>query len=288
MRTTDVLTLVVCLAAAAGAVTVNDSGEWPVRHEEDIVKKFSLSGAETRVDIDNLFGYVHVTANNGSEVEVRAHQIIRAETDADLAQGRKEVSLNTTQQPGSVSVLYDAPWRCHEYQRDCGDHHRRFYEVIYDIDVSVPRNARLAISTVNNGDIQVKNSAGPFQVHNVNGAVSMEGISGSGDARTVNGPVTVRFVKRPDGDCGMKTVNGSIDVYLPRDLSADLLFKTFNGQVYTDFDVSPRPAAAQQPEQENGRFVYRSNRFVGARVGQGGHEYKFETLNGDIRLHQEN
>jgi hypothetical protein len=279
------LTLVVCLAAATGALA-SDYGDWPVRHEETLVKKFVLSGAESRVDVDNLFGYVHVMAGSGSAVEVRAHQIIRAETDADLALARKEVSLNFAEQPGSVSVLYDAPWRCHEHQDNCGDQHRRFYEVIYDLDVIVPRSVHLAVSTVNNGDIQVKNTSGPFEIHDVNGGIEMQGISGSGEARTVNGPVSVRFVKDPEGACSMKTVNGSIDVYLPHDLSADLLFKTFNGQVYTDFDVAPRPAQAQQAVRESGRFVYRSNRFVGGRVGRGGPEYKFETLNGDIRLHE--
>lgn len=287
MRKADMLTLVVSLAAATGALA-SDYGDWPVRHEETVVKKFVLSGRETRVDVDNLFGYVHVTAGSGPEVELRAHEIVRAENDSDLNQALKEVSLNYAEKPGSVSILYDAPWRCHEHQSDCGDRHRRFYEVLYDMDITVPRGAALAISTVNNGDIKVKNSAGAFEVHNVNGAVSMEGMSGSGEARTVNGPVSVRFEKRPAGDSSFKTVNGSIDVYFPHDLSADLLFKTFNGQVYTDFDVAPRSTSAQQPVREDGRFVFRSNHFVGGRVGQGGREYKFETLNGDIRLHEQN
>jgi hypothetical protein len=279
------LTLVVSLAAAASLLASGD-GDWPVRREDSIVKKFVLSGNLTRVDIDNVFGYVHVTATDSSEVELRAHQTIRAETDADLAQAQKEVSLNEQEQPGSVSILYDAPWRCREHENNCWDHHRRFYEVVYDIDVRVPRNSRLVVSTVNNGDIEIRNSAGPFEVHNVNGAVSMEGVSGPGKAVTVNGPVSAHFVKEPSGECSLKTVNGSIDVYFPHDLSADLLFKTFNGQIYTDFDVSPRVSAAQQAVREDGRFVYRGNRFVAARVGQGGQEYKFETLNGDIRLHQ--
>lgn len=280
------LTLVVCLIATAGLLASEDR-DWPVRREDSIVKKFPLSGNVTRVDIDNVFGYVHVTAADSPEVELRAHQIIRAETDADLAQAQKEVSLNDQEEPGSVSILYDAPWRCREHD-NCWDHHRRFYEVIYDIDVRVPRDSRLVVSTVNNGDIEIRNSAGPFEVHNVNGAVSMEGVSGAGEAITVNGPVTARFTKDPKAECSLKTVNGSIDAYFPQDLSADLLFKTFNGQIYTDFNVSPRASAAQQAVRENGRFVYRGNRFVAARVGQGGQEYKFETLNGDIRLHQQN
>lgn len=279
------LTLVVSLAAATIALA-RGNGDWPVRYEDSVVKKFVLSGAPLRVDVDNISGYVHVTGTAGSEVELRAHQTVRAETDSDLAEARREVSLNFKEDGGSLSVLYDAPWRCREHQQNCDDHHRRFYDVIYDIDISVPRSARLVLSTVNGGDIRVKNSMGNFQVHNVNGEIQMEGIGGSGEAQTVNGPVSIRFAASPTEACTFKTVNGSIDAYFPRNLSADLLFKTFNGQVYTDFDVAPRATAVEQGARENGKFVYHGNHFVGGRVGNGGSECKFETLNGNIRLHE--
>jgi putative adhesin len=286
MRKAAMLTLAVSLAAVS-SVLANGYGDWPVRHQDSVVKKFSLAGGAMRVDVDNVNGYVHVIADGGSEVEMRAHKTIRAETDADLTQAEKEVSLDVQQQNGTVSILYDAPWRCREHSSNCGDHHRRFYEVIYDIDLRVPRGSRLALSTVNNGDVEVKNSAGMFEVRNVNGAINMEGISGSGEVKTVNGPISVRFTKEPSEACTMKTVNGSVDAYFPHHLSADLLFKTFNGQVYTDFDVSPRNSAEQQPVRDGGKFIYRRNRFIAGRVGTGGREYSFETLNGDIRLHEQ-
>ena len=55
------LTLVVSLAAATSLVA-SDYGDWPVRHEDSVVKKFVVSGDATRVDVDNVNGYVHVTA----------------------------------------------------------------------------------------------------------------------------------------------------------------------------------------------------------------------------------
>jgi hypothetical protein len=287
MKKAAMLTVAVYLAMVS-SLFASGYGDWPIRQQDSVVKKLALSGGTMRVDVDNVNGYVHVIADGGSEVEMRAHKTIRAETDADLAQAQKEVSLDMQEQNGTVSILYDAPWRCREHASNCGDHHRRFYEVIYDIDLRVPRGSRLAVSTVNNGDVQVKNSSGSFEVRNVNGAISMEGISGSGEVKTVNGPISIRFVKEPSEACIMKTVNGSVDAYFPRHLSADLLFKTFNGQVYTDFDVTPRSSAEQQPARDGGKFVYRSNRFIAGRVGQGGREYSFETLNGDIRLHEQN
>jgi hypothetical protein len=70
-------------------------------------------------------------------------------------------------------------------------------------------------------------------------------------------------------------------------LSADLLFKTFNGEVYSNFDVTPIPVATGETTRKNGMFVYRSNRLTGGRVGHGGPQIRFETLNGGIRVHEE-
>ena len=51
-----------------------------------IEKTVPLSGSPDRVVIENLQGYVHATASGGSNVRIKAHKIIRAETDADLAE----------------------------------------------------------------------------------------------------------------------------------------------------------------------------------------------------------
>lgn len=261
---------------------------YSVREQEVIQKTFSLAGGPARVVIDNLEGYVHVTGTSGSQVRVLAHKVTRAETDNDLAQAKNEVSLQMTEAPGSVSVYYDAPWRCNgEHNSGCHQSQRRFYDVTYDIDVEIPRGARAVVSTVNNGDVRVAQVAGDFDVSNVNGAIEMSGVSGSGDAHTVNGPITVRFAKNPATASSFKTINGQIDVYFRQEFSADLLFKTFNGEIYSDFDVSPRPIPAAMTEQRDGKFVYRSRGPKAARAGHGGPELSFDTLNGNIRLHQE-
>jgi hypothetical protein len=260
---------------------------WSVREQETIQKTLTLSGAPMRLVVDNVNGYVHVTGTNGSQVRVTAHKVIRAETDSDLQDAKSEVKLDMTERPGTVSIYYDAPWRCNGEGQGCRGDHRRFYEVTYDIDVEVPRGARTVVSTVNNGDVRVDNIDADFDVRNVNGAISMIAISGSGDVRTVNGPITVHFAKNPAGPGSFKTINGQLDVYFRPEFSADLLFKTFNGEVYTDFEVTARPAPVAQTEQRNGKFVFHSNRARGGRVGRGGPELSFDTLNGSIRLHRE-
>jgi len=68
------------------------------------------------------------------------------------------------------------------------------------------------------------------------------------------------------------------------DLSADVWVKTFNGGAYTDFAVTTLPRMPVESERRNGKFVYRSDRLAAMRVGNGGPEFKFETLNGNVRI----
>jgi hypothetical protein len=272
--------VVVCLAK-------DHAGDWPVREQENIQKTFALSEPPMRLVVDNVDGYVHVKGVAGSEVRVTAHKTIRAETESDLAQARSEVKLDLTEQPGSVSVYYDAPWRCNGKGAGCQGSQRHFYDVSYDIEVEVPMAARLAISTVNGGEIRIDQSSGDYEVSDINGGIHMSGISGSGSVHTINGPVSVHFTKNPAAKCSFKSINGSLDVWLQQALSADLLFKTFNGQVYSDFEVAPRAIAASAvSERRDGMFVYRSSGMSGGRVGQGGPELSFDTLNGSVRLHR--
>jgi hypothetical protein len=269
-----------CLANA-------DSDRWPIGEQENIEKTLTLSGQPMRLIVDNLDGYVHVTGtNSASQVHVVAHKTIRADTPSDLNQAKREVKLDMTETPGSVSVLYDAPWRCNGDCRGCCDQHKRFYEVTYDIDVEAPRDARFVVSTVN-GQLRAERIDGDFEVHGVNGGIKMKDIAGSGAVQTVNGPIDIQFAKNPSRQCSFKSVNGELNAEFKPGLSADLLFKTFNGQIYSDFDVTPLPVPASGTERRDGMFVYRSNRLQGGRAGHGGPQISFETLNGGIRLRQE-
>ena len=280
-----------CLALLASETAIclasSHSDRWPIREQETIQKMLALSGARMRLLVDNVDGYVHVTGAGGSPVQVTARKVIRAETQSDLREAKAEVNLNMTEKPGTVSVYYDAPWRCNGEGRGCHDQQRRFYTVSYDIDIQAPRDARLVVSTINNGDIRIDGIAGNFDIGNINGGIAMAGAAGSGDVHTINGPISVHFAKNPSGPTSFKSINGQLDAYFQAGLSADLLFKTFNGQIYSDFEVSPGAARVAETEQHNGRFVYHSDRARSARVGRGGPELSFDAFNGNIRLHRE-
>jgi hypothetical protein len=273
-------------AAALSLANSNHSDRWAVRESETIAKTFTLAAPPMRLIVDNVDGYVHITGISGSEVRVTAHKTIRAETDADLQEAKADVKLNMDEKPGGVSVYYDAPWRCNGESTGCRGESRHFYNVTYNIDVAVPVSARIVVSTVNDGDVTVEKTTGDFEVRNVNGGIHMQSVAGSGDVSSVNGPIVIQFSRNPAGPCSFKSINGQLDVYFPTDLSADLLFKTFNGQIYSDFDVTARPLPVTEPEQKNGKFIYRSNGLRAGRAGAGGPEFTFDAFNGNIRLHR--
>lgn len=278
--------MVVALGLATLCFAGSDWTRWSVREQETIQKTLTLSGSPMRLVIDNVDGYVHVTGTSGTQVRMTAHKTIRADTDGDLQEAKADVKLETTEKPGSVEIYYDAPWRCNGGSGGCHGEHRHFYNVTYDIDVQVPQDARVVISTVNDGDVRVDKTAGDFDVSNVNGGISMESTSGSGEVHTVNGSISVHFKTNPVAPSSFKSINGQLDLYFQPDFSADLVFKIFNGQIYSDFDVTPRPAPAAETEQRSGKFVYHSNRLRAGRVGHGGPEITIDTLNGTIRLHR--
>lgn len=266
----------------------DDDADMPVKEQETIRKSFSLAAGERRLEIDNVWGSISVRGASSDQVQVLVNKSIRAESKEALEQAKKEVSLDITQPANGVKLYVNGPFRCH-CQNDAGcDHGHLGYVVKMDFEVQVPNSIDLALNTVNEGDITVEGVSGHYSVRNVNGAVDMQGIAGAGQARTVNGGVKVAFTGNPQSASSYSSVNGDIDlVFLPK-LSADLRFKTFNGNIYTDFPMTALPQRQPTEEHQNGKFVFRADRYSGGRVAAGGPEIKIETLNGDIHIRERN
>jgi DUF4097 and DUF4098 domain-containing protein YvlB len=156
--------------------------------------------------------------------------------------------------------------------------------VTFEFELKVPRTIDLYLHTVNDGDIEVRDVKGSFEIKNVNGNVTMTGISGSGNASSVNGSVTVGFRENPVDRCLFNTVNGGVEVSFQDPLSAELHLKTFNGKAYTDFDVTAAPKSIPRISEKRGRKIYRAGNAYVVRVGEGGPQLAFDTLNGSIHI----
>ena len=264
------------------------SSRYDVVDESTVTRTLTFPGGTTRsLDVRNINGFIHVEGTNDSTVQMSIRQVIRAETQEDLAEARKDVRLEFVDgAPRVEAVVTDRrgrmcgePWHGGDQRWD-----HVHYSVRFDFTIRVPRDTRLRLCAINGGDVVVTGTQGDFDVSNVNGPIDMRQVAGSGRAHTVNGPVSVTFTVNPQQDTSFKSVNGNVDVSFLDGLSADFSMKTFNGGLYTDFDAQALPGSVSAAgERRNGRFVYRANEFTRVRVGGGGPQITFETLNGNVR-----
>jgi hypothetical protein len=230
-----------------------------------------------------------VTGDGGSDVRLEAVTRVQADDDGALRDGLQQVKLEVQESGDTVGVTVRDDGR-----NTCGDQRpdrdpawwdRRRYSSSTDLTLQVPRNVRVRLCTVNGGTVTVSGITGDFDVSNVNGGVKLADMAGSGRVNTVNGRIDADFAASPRNESQFKTVNGTISATFPRDLAADLHLKTFNGGLFTDFDTTALPVAAERVERsERPRYVYRRRGFTNVRVGAGGPVLTFDTLNGDVRI----
>jgi hypothetical protein len=258
--------------------------DMPVQEQETIQKSFSMAGVQHRsLEIDNVWGSIEVVGTTSDQAQLTVKKSVRAESTEKLEQARKEVTLDITDQQGSLKLYVNGPFRCH---CDDGCGHREFegYIVKMDFQLQVPRDIDIKVKTVNEGRVLVRDVNGSFLVRNVNGDVEMNNIAGSGNVHTVNGPVKVSFRQNPRENSDFRTVNGPVELRFAQGLAADFRFKTFNGSIYSDFPVTALPVRAIQEEHHGAKVVFHADRYTGVRVNSGGPEIKVETLNGEIRI----
>jgi hypothetical protein len=276
---------ILLLAAPLVAQRHNHDRNWKLDERDTIRHTFDLSrgsGAK-KLLVDNISGFVHVTGYNGSAALVVVEKHIYADSSEAMAEARRDVKLDLSEQGNFARIYVDGPFRGGNGVNYRGDDSYG-YRVVFDIDVQVPYDTELALKSLNRGDIQVKNTAGDYDINELNGGITMEGISGAGSIRTLNGKVSVTYARNPAKPVSFKTLNGSIDVWFQPGLNADLSFDRLNGAIYTDFEVTARPITVSG-NLSGGKLIYRGGRSMAGRAGSGGPELKFQTLNGTIRLH---
>jgi len=200
----------------------------------------------------------------------------RADSADKLAEAKREVKLEITEQGGEVKLKQ-------EYHRNYhGDDEG--YRVEFDYQIQVPAGTALSLENFNS-EVAVKGTGGDFNIHAFNGHIDVDDVTGAGSVDTFNGPVNIGFHRNPERDLKVKTFNGSVDVYFQHGLNAELNYKTFNGGVFSDFEM----AAVGSKAGEDGhgtKYVYHSGRSGSGRIGQGGPTLAFEGFNGAIRLHE--
>ena len=129
--------------------------------------------------MDNISGYVHVTGYSGSQVQVSVEKHIGADSNEAMAEAKRDVKLDMSQQGNFVRLYVDGPFRTNNGMNYRGDDYYG-YRVIFDYDIQVPSDTELVLKTINHGDIVVRKTTGDYEINGLNGGIEMEEISGSG------------------------------------------------------------------------------------------------------------
>jgi hypothetical protein len=273
---------VLATATAAFPRDYREEAKEPVRH--------TFPAGATTLDVDNINGSVTVIGDNGNTMRVEGEKVIRYNDRQELDRAKREVTLDINQKDGIAQLYVNGPFR-NGGNRGSDNHgfhdrDRREYDVTYNLTVRVPRNSALHLNSVNGG-VKVEETLGKFDVRTVNGPVTLTNIGGAGTVETVNGRMTASFRENPKADTSFKTVNGEIEATFQPNLAANIQVKTFNGAAYTDFETTALASPAGEVSKSEGRFAFRSRGAQRMKVGAGGPELRFETLNGKIQIRKQ-
>ena len=254
-------------------------------YKTHVSKEFT---AKKAVAICNLDGSVKIEGYAGDKVIIEIDETITADDQKTVEEGKRDFKLGFDQKGDSVIAYTAYPYdtRPHRnWNRGNNDNHIE-YRVKLEYTVKVPNQVDLYASTVNEGNIIVKNVYGALKINNVNGSIEILNAKGTTSAHTVNGPVTVTYLRNPPEASSYYSVNGELNVTYLQGLSADVEFKSMNGQFYTDFEnTEVLPSRISKTETKNGNgTTYKLSKASDVRFGTGGKIFKFETLNGNIYI----
>lgn len=281
----------ICNLLIAGTLSLCACTDLPAQEFKDhITKQFTVNSKnpEAVLTVYNVFGSVKVEGYDGDKVVLEIDKKITAKSPGELEKGKEEFKFQIEQIQDSIIVYVSAPYDSRpRYKRyNYEDRKDIRYEYWLNFVVKVPHAMRLRVSTVNNGNINVANVYGNLFVTNVNGSIGIENAKGITKATTVNGDLSIKYAANPQAASRYHTINGDITVYYKTDLDAELYFKSMNGSYYTDFD-NTTPISnllVKDAEVNNKGTQYKLLKNTGVKIGSGGKQFHFETLNGNVYI----
>ena len=257
----------------------------------EVIKKklvYEDSSSDTMLEVQNLNGSIAVEGYDGTTVLVTVEKTISAFNTANLELGKKEIGIKVINQGDKIIVYPDVPnmhYKDGRFKNINGDRREESpYEHTLNFKVKMPKNSKLKVSAVNNGEVIVKNTRGSLiEANNINGGIELIDITGQTRVHCINGSVGILYADNPTLASTYYSLNGDINISYQKDLSADIAFKSMNGELFTDFDIAKQYAKTTKNDsgkKKNAKYIYESKPVV--QIGKGGLSFDFETLNGDV------
>ncbi|MBD2699210.1 DUF4097 family beta strand repeat protein [Spirosoma sp. BT702] len=246
--------------------------------KEQLVVPLSDPGKPGTLRAGLVNGSIHVTGHTGKDVIIdisasgNSRRGRRDDSDDRPSNGMKRIS------PGNP---FDVSAR--EKSNTITIESNSINQTI-DLNIKVPQNFSLRISTVNHGQITVDNVSGELEVNNVNGSIELTNVSGSAVANTVNGGVLATFKSvNAEAPMAFSTLNGNVDVTFPASSKMNLKLKSDRGDMFTDFDLDvDKTASKVNKSNQNGMYRVAIEEWVQGKVNGGGREIMMKNMNGNI------
>jgi DUF4097 and DUF4098 domain-containing protein YvlB len=245
------------MSLAACDVVVNSLEGGRAKAEQTWTRSYTLTGADTRIDVVNVSGEIDVEAIDGGAIDVKAVISARGATDEAARDALKQVEIREEAGPSQVRLET-------RYPKPLG---RQGVSVHYTL--RVPKTVRVSLQTVN-GSVTVAGIHAGVRAETTNGNVKGRALGSMIAASTTNGSITVAMAGL-SGDVSLETTNGSIDLKLPEQAKATLSAACVNGTI----------SVSDLPFEKVGEG---SRRKLDGRINGGGAALKLETTNGSIRV----
>lgn len=264
------IALLLTATSAAPVLAQNDT-------KEQLVIPLSEPGKPGSLEVGLVTGSIKVTGNAGNQVVVdastRSSEKSKKEKQDENAGGMKKLS------PGTKGIDLTGT----EEKNHVTLTSKKINSPL-DLDIKVPQNFSLKVSTVNNGDIVIENVSGELEITNVNGLITMTNVSGSAVANTINGNLKANFkTVNAASPMAFSTLNGNIDVTFPATAKFDVKLKSDRGEIYSDFDVdvdNTQPKAVRTSKE--GMYKVSVEDWVKGKINGGGKEIMMTNMNGNI------
>lgn len=268
-----------------------------LEHKEKISRTFTFESEGDRniLIIKNINGSVLIEGTRELRVSLEVEKEIDALSQKDLEEGIRDITLGVISVPDTIILYTESPYATltrsngkvrYRWNNDSGDID---YDFRFDYTVKVPYGTDLDISNINKGDVRVIDTRSMVSAGNVNGSVYLEKASAVTKVSTVNGKVECEITDRPTQDCFFNTVNGDIKITTPSNLSADVSYTAMHGDFYTDYEVELLPYRTESTRNAtDGGTEYRIDKDPQFRIGNGGVQMLFTTINGDMILKSAN
>jgi hypothetical protein len=241
---------------------------------EQLIVPLSSPGSSYTLHVDLVNGSIKVSGYEGKEIQISVTAKGKREDGQEGPGGMKRISpknsfdITAKEENNSVSV-------------ENNDVNRAI-----ELSLKIPKNVKLKLSTVNNGDIEVENVQGELEINNVNGGIKCLGIAGSVVASTVNGNVITTFASIDEkAPMAFTTLNGNVDVSLPAGVKSNFKLKSERGEIYTDFDMDIDKTQPQtETQKEAGMYRLKLEDWIMGKINGGGPEMLMKNMNGNIYI----